>query len=169
MFFLRCYRKGAAQSGTLNIAEWDKCPDLNNFYQTCEGNGIGKYILFQRGKGIRGFRKITDCIVAEPAELQVFAAETISVRKNLNIGDMTTPELMELLGSMSRTSLSSPEEMTQFQKDPAPGGLFLCASLRGIIKFQILPHPADFFLCVSLRKMCTCTTVLRRFPQICFY
>ena len=46
MFFVRCYRKGSAKSGTTNVAEWDKCPDLNTFYQTCEGNGEGKYLLF---------------------------------------------------------------------------------------------------------------------------
>lgn len=116
-YFIRRYQKGVKNSGTKDVTVSQDEITISDFVKLAHDTGPGKYLLGERGKGIRGFRKITDCIVAEPAELQVFAAETISVRKNLNIGDMTTPELMELLGSMSRTSLSSPEEMTQFQKD----------------------------------------------------
>ena len=106
MFFIRCYRKGAAKSGTSNLEEWDSCPDLNTFHQTCEGNGDGKYILFQRGKGIRGMKKVNEYIVESPksaqttthngsnnptiADLLVFAAEefkgesTVAVKKNMS-------------------------------------------------------------------------------------
>ena len=112
MFFVRCYRKGAAKSGTTNVAEWDKCPDLNSFYQTCEGNGEGKYILFERGKGIRGMRKVNEYIVEKSvspvhngrnnpsiSELLVFAAEefagetNIAVKKNTPTSDLSDEEL----------------------------------------------------------------------------
>jgi len=116
-YFIRRYQKGVKNSGTKDVSISQDEITIADFVELAHQTGPGKYLLGERGKGIRGFRKITDCIVAHPTELQVFAAETISVRKNLNIEDMATPELMELLGSMSRTSLSSPEEMTQFQKD----------------------------------------------------
>ena len=113
-YFIRRYQKGVKNSGTKDVTISEDEITTAEFVKLAHETGPGKYVLGQRGKGIRGFRKITDCIVAPPTELQVFAAETISVRKNLNISDMTTPELMELLGSMSRTNLSSPEEMTLF-------------------------------------------------------
>lgn len=134
MFFLRCYRKGAAQSGTLNIAEWDKCPDLNNFYQTCEGNGVGKYILFQRGKGIRGMRKVNEYVVEKKAEeneinspsisdLLVFAAEefntdsTLSVRKNVATSSLSDDELIGVLDQLGDKEVASAEEFGAFVKD----------------------------------------------------
>tara|TARA_R110000751_G_scaffold185283_4_gene291709 strand:- start:2015 stop:2755 length:741 start_codon:yes stop_codon:yes gene_type:complete len=116
-YFIRRYQKGVKNSGTKDVKASPEEITISDFVKLAHEIGPGKYVLGQRGKGIRGFRKITDCIVSAPPELQVFAAETISVRKNLNIGDMTTPELMELLGSMSRTNMSGPEEMTQFQSD----------------------------------------------------
>ena len=136
MFFLRCYRKGAAQSGTLNIAEWDKCPDLNNFYQTCEGNGVGKYILFQRGKGIRGMRKVNEYIVEDTStssqngtnspsisDLLVFAAEefntesTLSVRKNVATSSLSDDELIGVLDQLGDKEVASAEEFGAFVKD----------------------------------------------------
>jgi hypothetical protein len=45
------------------------------FIQLAEMTGPGKYILGRRGKGIRGFKKITDTIINSPEEMLVFAAE----------------------------------------------------------------------------------------------
>ena len=91
---------------------------LQDFISLAHQTGPGKYMLGRRGKGIKGFQKITDCVVDETIEpTAVFAAETISVRRTLKPADMSDAELMELLGSMSRTSMTSPEEMTTFQKD----------------------------------------------------
>ena len=67
MFFVRCYRTGAAKSGTVNLAEWDDCPNLSDFTDTCDAHGEGKYVLFQRGKGIRGMKKVNEHIVEMPA------------------------------------------------------------------------------------------------------
>ena len=65
MFFVRCYRQGAAKSGTTNVQEWEDCPNLSDFQEVCEANGEGKYVLFQRGKGIRGMKKVNEYIVSQ--------------------------------------------------------------------------------------------------------
>ena len=136
MFFVRCYRKGAAKSGTLNVAEWEKCPDMNLFHQTCEGNGEGKYILFQRGKGIRGMRKLNEYIVETPpleannwidspniSELLVFAAEEfggeagIAVKKNMGTSDLSDDELWGVFEQVANKQVSGAEEFESFTKD----------------------------------------------------
>jgi len=135
MFFLRCYRKGAAKSGTTNLSEWDNCPDLNTFHQTCEGNGEGKYILFQRGKGIRGMRKINEYIVAEEvdvkqngrnspniSDLLVFAAEefsdsNIAVKKNMNPSDLSDDEIWGVFEQVANKKVSGAEEFETFTQD----------------------------------------------------
>ncbi len=136
MFFVRCYRKGAAKSGTLNVAEWDNCPDMNLFHQTCEGNGEGKYILFQRGKGIRGMRKLNEYIVETPpleaqnwinspniSELLVFAAEEfggeagIAVKKNMETSDLSDDELWGVFEQVANKQVSGAEEFESFTKD----------------------------------------------------
>lgn len=114
-YFVRRYQKGVKNSGTKDIVSSEEEISLSEFVDLAHRTGPGKYILGQRGKGIRGFEKITDCIV-DP-HMDVFAAETISVRKTLKVGDMSHAELLELLGSMSRTPMSSPEEMATFQTD----------------------------------------------------
>ena len=57
MFFLRRYTTGKAKSGTTDITSWDEFPPYEEFRAVCESFGAGKYIMFQRGKGIRGMRK----------------------------------------------------------------------------------------------------------------
>ena len=78
----------------------------------------------QRGKGIRGFRKITDCIV-EPISLtgqwdepaKIFAAEEVSVKKNIRLHELSDSELMDLMGSMGDTDIKSAEEFDKFKAD----------------------------------------------------
>lgn len=113
-FFVRRYQKGIKNSGTQDILTSEDEISLTDFVGLAHQTGPGKYLLGERGRGIRGFRKITDCIV-EPT--QVFAAETVQVRRTLKLQDMSDSELMELLGSMSKTTLNSPEELTTFQED----------------------------------------------------
>lgn len=140
MFFVRCYRKGAAKSGTINVADWDNCPDLNTFHQTCEGHGEGKYILFQRGKGIRGMRKMNEYIVDKSesqgptskqngtnnpslSDLLVFAAEeftgdaNIAVRKNVETADLSDNELWGVFEQVANKKVSGAEEFEAFTKD----------------------------------------------------
>ena len=63
MFFIRRYVKGNHQSGTKNVFEWDERPSILDFTYTCEAVGEGKYVLFERGVGIRGMRKINEYTV----------------------------------------------------------------------------------------------------------
>ena len=117
-YFVRRYQKGVKNSGTKDVVASEQEISLQDFISLAHQTGPGKYMLGRRGKGIKGFQKITDCIVEASIEpTAVFAAETISVRRTLKPADMSDSELMELLGSMSRTSMTSPEELTTFQKD----------------------------------------------------
>lgn len=144
MFFVRCYRKGAAKSGTTNLAEWDECPNLNDFVSLCEDNGEGKYILFQRGKGIRGMKKVNEYIVEQRAsenkesstaqqnrknngsmsDLLVFAAEeigidapTFALKKNVKADTLDDGELIDVMESMVDSKISNAEEFDSFSKD----------------------------------------------------
>ena len=141
MFFVRCYRKGSAKSGTANIAEWDNCPNLNDFVSICESNGEGKYILFQRGKGIRGMKKVNEYIVSQQAsespsaqqngknngsmsDLLVFAAEeigidapTFALKKNVKANTLDDGELLDVMESMVDSKISNAEEFDSFSKD----------------------------------------------------
>lgn len=135
MFFVRCYRKGAAKSGTTNLAEWDNCPNLNDFVSLCEANGEGKYILFQRGKGIRGMKKVNEYIVEKTAvkeqnrenngsmsDLLVFAAEemgipTFALKKNVKADTLEDSELLDVMESMVDAKVSNAEEFESFSQD----------------------------------------------------
>ena len=80
----------------------------------------------QRGKGIRGFNKITDCMV-EPEEAVIientyttFAAEdSISVKRNLRLSDMSDREIGDLMHTMETSEIKSDAEFTKFRKDLA--------------------------------------------------
>jgi hypothetical protein len=138
MFFVRCYRKGAAKSGTVNVADWEDCPNLSDFTDTCKANGDGKYILFQRGKGIRGMKKVNEYIVEKPStrmaaeqnrtnnpslsDLLVFAAEevgipNIAVKKNVKATELDDEELFGVIDSLADVKVSSAEEFEAFTKD----------------------------------------------------
>lgn len=75
VFFIRRYQKGVKNSGTNDILTSETQINTAMFLQLAEMTGPGKYILGERGPGIRGFRKITDTIITHPNELKVFAAE----------------------------------------------------------------------------------------------
>jgi len=140
MFFVRCYRTGAAKSGTTNVAEWDDCPNFSDFTETCDAHGEGKYVLFQRGKGIRGMKKVNEYIVENPiksgtseqnrtnnpslADLVVFAAEefgaeipTVALKKNIAATELDDSQLLDVMDSMADKEISNAEEFQAFQKD----------------------------------------------------
>tara|TARA_R110000824_G_scaffold5175_5_gene23999 strand:+ start:544 stop:1296 length:753 start_codon:yes stop_codon:yes gene_type:complete len=118
MFFLRSYKKGSAKSGTTDIQTWDNFPGFDEFKSVCEANGEGKYVLFERGKGIRGMRKVNEYFIeAKTAhnetnlnDLLVFAAEEfgletdtlLSVKQKMPIGNMSDDELMNVLDQMTK-------------------------------------------------------------------
>jgi hypothetical protein len=75
VYFIRRYQKGVKGSGTKDLLSSETEITVPMFIQLAEMTGPGKYILGQRGKGIRGFKKITDTIINSPEEMLVFAAE----------------------------------------------------------------------------------------------
>jgi hypothetical protein len=142
MFFLRRYVKGDHQSGTVSIAEWDEQPSILEFITECEMHGEGKFVMFERGKGIRGMRKINEYVVKSPVsesdrfsrpksvkndmeEMLVFAAEEfgadedtiLAVRKNMKMADLSDDDLMGVLDQMTDSKVSSAEDFQQFQSD----------------------------------------------------
>jgi len=89
MFFIRRYVKGNHQSGTKNVFEWDERPSIMDFIYTCEAVGEGKYVLFERGVGIRGMRKINEYTVKlsenvekRHAEVPVNNGDTVRSNEN---------------------------------------------------------------------------------------
>ena len=125
VYFVRRYVPGIKHSGTKDILCSDDEIDIEEFVSFAYATGPGKYILGQRGKGIRGFRKITDCQVDQelanpPLSLDTFSAEdTISLRKNVRLNEMSNSELMETMSALGRANISSPEEMQKFKTDLA--------------------------------------------------
>ena len=127
MFFLRRYNSGKAQSGTTDIASWEEFPPYEEFRAVCESFGEGKYIMFERGKGIRGMRKVNEYVV-EPKQnfasqsssttsnslekILVFAAEEfgvepeaiLSVKQKIPIGDMTDDDLVSALDQITKSA-----------------------------------------------------------------
>jgi hypothetical protein len=75
VYFIRRYQKGVKGSGTKDLLSSETEITVPMFIQLAEMTGPGKYILGRRGKGIRGFKKITDTIINSPEEMLVFAAE----------------------------------------------------------------------------------------------
>ncbi len=113
-YFVRRYQKGIKNSGCKDILRSEDPISVSELVDFANETGPGKYVLGVRGNGIRGWKKITDVLVE--AETSVFAAESISVRKNMKLDEMNDTELMDLLYSMSRKT-PSPEELTTYQSD----------------------------------------------------
>ena len=68
IYFLRCYTKGAAKSGTTDIVTWETFPGFDELQETCNELGVGKYVLFERGQGIRGMRKVNEVFIEEETQ-----------------------------------------------------------------------------------------------------
>ena len=89
-YFIRRYQKGVKNSGTNDVFISDEPIELDDFVRIAHNTGDGKYLLGERGKGIRGFKKITDCVV-EPipdiaTDQTVWNSEFVSVKKKCSIG-----------------------------------------------------------------------------------
>ena len=93
-----------------------------------ESTGPGKYLLCQRGPGIRGFKKITDCIIEDMPEivssyeedsLLFNAEESVSVKHNLSLKEINSEDLMDLMSSMESANINTDDEFKKFRKDLA--------------------------------------------------
>ena len=129
-YFIRRYQSGVKNSGTTDILTSEVEISIPTFVMLAESTGPGKYLLCERGPGIRGFRKITDCIIedveetvssyrAEPEELLFAAEDSVSVKRNLSLKDMSNDDLMDLMASMESANITSEEEFKKFRKDLA--------------------------------------------------
>jgi len=126
VWFIRRYQKGVKNSGTQDLVVSDSEISIADFVSFAHQTGPGKYMLAQRGGGIRGFKKITDCIVDEPKvsaswmqpePTRVFAAEEISVKKNIRLSELSDADIMDLMGSMADSDIKSAEEFAKFKTD----------------------------------------------------
>jgi len=108
-YFVRRYVKGVKGSGTKDLIKMDEAPQ--DFGSLVEPFGPGKYILFSRQKGVRGFSKMLEHIVAAPAK--AFAAESVSVKQNVDVGQVPTNQLKTLLSDM----ISKPQNSEDFAAD----------------------------------------------------
>jgi hypothetical protein len=141
MYFLRQYLKGVKGSGTKDIWSGDFVPTENEILETFGDNG--KYIVFQRGKGIRGMKKIVEYGPYTPNLMmedetpknrmmsglkikaksdwmpKVFAAEgkTINVKQQIDLEDLSDDDLDELWGSMLNTPVESEDDFDKFSED----------------------------------------------------
>lgn len=131
-YFIRRYQKGVKNSGTTDIVVSEVEIPMETFINLSHATGPGKYILGERGKGIRGFRKITDCLVEDsepvvsdwhesvvstPNEVVFNAEDSISVKRNLKLSDMSDRELVDLMNSMESAEIASDAEFSKFRKD----------------------------------------------------
>lgn len=108
-YFVRRYVKGVKGSGTKDLIKMDEAPQ--DFSSLVEPFGPGKYILFSRQKGVRGFSKMLEHIVSEPAK--AFAAESVSVKQDIDVGQVPTNQLKTLLSDM----ISKPQGNEDFAAD----------------------------------------------------
>ena len=98
-FFIRRYLKGLKGSGTSDVYLAKNPISKSEFESICSEIGEGKYNLCVRGKGIRGFKKLSDCIIDEQT-LSFAADEIVSVNQNLHLSELSNAEVMSLMGNM---------------------------------------------------------------------
>jgi hypothetical protein len=128
-YAVRKYIKGVTNSGTRDVWKGDYLPSENEVIS--QFGQDGKYIVFQRGKGIRGMRKVAQYGPFESKPTyqkqqknsewmpKAFAAEThsINVKQQINIQDLSDDELDNLWGSMLDTPVESEDDFTKFSDD----------------------------------------------------
>lgn len=119
VYFIRRYIKGQKSSGCSDVKTSDDPISNADFVKFCYETGEGKYILGERGKGIRGFKKITDCVVdaLEVSNWKTFAAEEISVKQNVKLKDLSDTDLLDLMTSMDDADVKSAEDFSKFKAD----------------------------------------------------
>lgn len=112
VFFIRRYQKGIKGSGTKDLLSSETEITVPMFIQLAEMTGPGKYVLGQRGKGIRGFKKITDTIINSTEEMRVFAAEG---------EEESMEEVVEESDSLDAETIAKAEAVAQVNVDPVSG------------------------------------------------
>ena len=114
-FFIRRYLKGKKGSGTNDVFVSDEIISLDEFEHMARSNGSGKYLLCMRGKGIRGFKKLNELIIEDKP--LIFEAETVSVKQNLSLTELSQRELLNLMGNMIKNAPPDSEGQQKFMAD----------------------------------------------------
>ncbi len=114
VYFIRRYQKGIKGSGTKDLLSSETEITVPMFLQLAEMTGSGKYVLGQRGKGIRGFKKLTDTIIHSAEEMRVFAAEGEKEAEAME-------EVVEDSDSLDAETVAKAEAVAQVNVDPVSG------------------------------------------------
>ena len=125
VYALRQYLKGVRGSGTKDLWVGDIIPTRDEVAEQFGTNG--KYVVMQRGKGIRGMRKVAEYLFDhEPKQMatewmpKVFASETessMSVKKEIQLKDLNDEDLDGLWDSMLETPVESEDDFQRFVAD----------------------------------------------------
>ena len=96
VYFVRRFLKGTKNSGTTDIWSSELPMNEDDFHNFARIYGEGKYLLCVRGKGIRGFKKLSEVVIEPP--MQVFSAEdTVSVSAEVNVQKLSDGQLLGAL------------------------------------------------------------------------
>jgi hypothetical protein len=114
-FFIRRYVKGKKNSGTSDIYTSEHMIGREEFEDISNTFGAGKYLLCVRGKGIRGFRKVDEYFVEENL---IFAADdVIGVKQEIKLAEMSSDDLLDIMGSMIKNAPSDGLNNSKFMSD----------------------------------------------------
>ena len=114
-FFIRQYLRGQKSSGTKDVHTSDSPLSFSEFKEISDTFGKGKYLLCARGKGIRGFKKLDEYICEENP--LIFDAETISVKQNVNLEELSSEDILTLFGNMIKNAPNDVEGQQKFLSD----------------------------------------------------
>jgi len=129
VYALRHYQKGVKSSGTKDLWVGDVMPTRDEIAQNYGSSG--KYVIMERGKGIRGMRKVAEYIFDNSSNTTIspitnewmpklFAAEqgsSMSVRKEIKLTDLSNDDLNGLWDSMLETPVDSDDDFERFVAD----------------------------------------------------
>jgi hypothetical protein len=96
VYFIRRFLSGIKGSGTSDIWKGDEPMSRDDFNNFARIYGEGKYIFCVRGKGIKGFKKLTETII-EPKTLAFSAEDTVSVSADVNMKNLSNQQLLGVI------------------------------------------------------------------------
>ncbi len=114
-FFIRQYLRGKKGSGTQDVHTSDSPISYEEFKDISDTCGEGKYLLCARGKGIRGFKKLDEYLCDSPSI--IFNAETVAVKQNINLEELSSEEIISLFGNMIKSAPNDADGQQKFLSD----------------------------------------------------
>lgn len=121
MYAVRHYLKGVS-SGNKDIWSGDYVPSESEVVG--EFGAAGKYVVFRRGKGIKGMQKVAQYGPFKNGKAhsewtpKMFAAEdSLTVRKEIKLSELSDDDLEQLYDSMLDTPVEGEEDFEKFTSD----------------------------------------------------